>query len=36
VMRHGLVLPCHHGMVDADVAYICQTLDAFVADGPRS
>jgi CDP-6-deoxy-D-xylo-4-hexulose-3-dehydrase len=33
VMRQGLVLPCHHGMDDADVSYICQTLDVFLAAG---
>ncbi|MCE2390396.1 MAG: aminotransferase class I/II-fold pyridoxal phosphate-dependent enzyme [Proteobacteria bacterium] len=29
VMRTGLVLPCNHGMGDADIDWICETTDAF-------
>ena len=32
VMEQGLVLPSHHGLTDADVAYIGDTLDAFLSD----
>ncbi len=31
VMEQGLVLPCHHGMDDADVAWIGDSVDAFLA-----
>jgi CDP-6-deoxy-D-xylo-4-hexulose-3-dehydrase len=31
VMETGLILPCNHGMDDADVDYVCETLDAFLA-----
>jgi dTDP-4-amino-4,6-dideoxygalactose transaminase len=31
VMETGLILPCNHGMTDADVDYLCETLDAFLA-----
>jgi CDP-6-deoxy-D-xylo-4-hexulose-3-dehydrase len=31
VMARGLILPCNHGLDDEDMAYICQTIDAFVA-----
>jgi CDP-6-deoxy-D-xylo-4-hexulose-3-dehydrase len=30
VMEQGLVLPSNHGMNDDDVAYVCETLDAFI------
>jgi dTDP-4-amino-4,6-dideoxygalactose transaminase len=30
VMAQGLVLPCHHGLTDDDVDYICATADAFL------
>jgi CDP-6-deoxy-D-xylo-4-hexulose-3-dehydrase len=30
VMEQGLVLPSNHGMNDDDVAYVCETLDAFL------
>jgi CDP-6-deoxy-D-xylo-4-hexulose-3-dehydrase len=30
VMEQGLVLPSNHGMDDDDVAYVCETLDAFL------
>jgi CDP-6-deoxy-D-xylo-4-hexulose-3-dehydrase len=30
VMEHGLVIPCHHGMGDDDVDYVCDVLDRFV------
>jgi CDP-6-deoxy-D-xylo-4-hexulose-3-dehydrase len=33
VMEQGLVLPCHHGMGDADVDWIGDCLDAFLAAG---
>jgi CDP-6-deoxy-D-xylo-4-hexulose-3-dehydrase len=36
VMESGLVLPCNHGMGDADVDYVCETLDAFFAQSARS
>jgi CDP-6-deoxy-D-xylo-4-hexulose-3-dehydrase len=29
VMEQGLVLPCNHGIDDADVAYICEVADAY-------
>jgi hypothetical protein len=32
-MEQGLVLPCHHGMGDADVDWIGDCLDAFLAAG---
>jgi CDP-4-dehydro-6-deoxyglucose reductase, E1 len=31
VMETGLVLPCNHAMDDADVDYVCETLDGFLA-----
>jgi CDP-6-deoxy-D-xylo-4-hexulose-3-dehydrase len=31
VMEQGLILPCNHGMDDDDVDYICDTVDAFLA-----
>jgi CDP-6-deoxy-D-xylo-4-hexulose-3-dehydrase len=31
VMQTGLILPCNHAMSDADVDYLCETLDAFLA-----
>ncbi len=30
VMEQGLVIPCHHGMDDDDVDYLCRVLDEFV------
>jgi CDP-6-deoxy-D-xylo-4-hexulose-3-dehydrase len=36
VMQTGLVLPCHHGMSDADVDHVRETLDAFLAQHARS
>ena len=30
VMEQGLVLPSNHGLDDDDIAYICETVDAFV------
>jgi dTDP-4-amino-4,6-dideoxygalactose transaminase len=36
VMEQGLILPSNHGIDDAGVAYICETVDAFLnADGLR-
>jgi dTDP-4-amino-4,6-dideoxygalactose transaminase len=32
VMETGLILPCNHGMDDADVDYVCETIDAFVRE----
>ena len=29
-METGLVLPCNHGMSDADVDYVGETVDAFL------
>jgi CDP-6-deoxy-D-xylo-4-hexulose-3-dehydrase len=31
VMEQGLVLPCHHGMDDADVDYVGDCIDGFLA-----
>jgi CDP-6-deoxy-D-xylo-4-hexulose-3-dehydrase len=33
VMEQGLVLPCHHGMDDADADYIADCVDAFLSGG---
>jgi CDP-6-deoxy-D-xylo-4-hexulose-3-dehydrase len=33
VMEQGLVLPCHHGMDDADVDWIGDVVDAWLAAG---
>jgi CDP-6-deoxy-D-xylo-4-hexulose-3-dehydrase len=30
VMQTGLILPCNHAMSDADVDYVCATIDAFL------
>jgi dTDP-4-amino-4,6-dideoxygalactose transaminase len=30
VMETGLILPCNHGMGDADVDHVCATIDAFL------
>ena len=30
VMAQGLVLPSNHGLEDDDIAYICETVEAFV------
>ena len=30
VMAQGLVLPCHHGLTDDEVDYICATADSFL------
>jgi CDP-6-deoxy-D-xylo-4-hexulose-3-dehydrase len=30
VMQQGLVLPSNHGLDDDDVAYICETVEAFL------
>jgi dTDP-4-amino-4,6-dideoxygalactose transaminase len=30
VMARGLVLPSNHGLDDDDMAYICETIDAFI------
>jgi len=32
VMEQGLILPCHHAMDDADVDYLCDTVDAFLEE----
>jgi dTDP-4-amino-4,6-dideoxygalactose transaminase len=29
-MEQGLVLPSNHGLDDDDIAYICETVEAFV------
>jgi CDP-6-deoxy-D-xylo-4-hexulose-3-dehydrase len=34
VMAHGLVLPCNHGLDDDDIAYICETVEAFLTRAP--
>ena len=31
-MDQGLILPCHHAMDDADVDYLCDTVDAFLEE----
>ncbi len=31
VMESGLILPCNHGIDDAGIGYICDTIDAFFA-----
>ncbi|HEX6311808.1 MAG TPA: DegT/DnrJ/EryC1/StrS family aminotransferase [Acidimicrobiia bacterium] len=31
VMEQGLVLSCNHGLDDADIDYVCETVDAFLA-----
>jgi CDP-6-deoxy-D-xylo-4-hexulose-3-dehydrase len=37
VMEQGLVLSCNHGLDDADIDYVCGTVDAFLAgEGVRS
>jgi CDP-6-deoxy-D-xylo-4-hexulose-3-dehydrase len=37
VMEQGLVLSCNHGLDDADIDYVCETVDAFLAtEGLRS
>jgi CDP-4-dehydro-6-deoxyglucose reductase, E1 len=30
VMEHGLILPCNHAIDDAGIAYICDSVDAFL------
>jgi dTDP-4-amino-4,6-dideoxygalactose transaminase len=30
-MEQGLVLPCHHGMGDADIDYVADCVDAYLA-----
>lgn len=31
VMAQGLILPCNHGVFDDDIAYLCETVEAFLA-----
>jgi CDP-4-dehydro-6-deoxyglucose reductase, E1 len=31
VMARGLILPCNHGLSESDMAYICETIDGFIA-----
>src|SRR6185503_2672693 len=30
IMRTGLILPCNHGMDDADVDYVCEMVDTYL------
>jgi CDP-4-dehydro-6-deoxyglucose reductase, E1 len=32
VMEQGLILPSNHGLDDDDIAYLCETLDGFLAE----
>ena len=34
VTETGLVLPCNHGIGDDDIAYLCETVEAFLAQRP--
>jgi len=30
VMRQGVILPCSHGLTDAELDYICEQLQRFL------